>query len=319
MQIDDKSGIFKNITVMNMMKCFRGIMMIAAMAVAFSADAKLKGLPMIKSYKDYNFKKPVVESLKYTVYAPKIDGENITKGKIVDFVAEIFFDDKGNRVKEIVYNIESGEVDVIITWQYNETVGTVIETRTDANGKLLARTEFLVNYSLNTVLVRRYQNIEDPVNNTVALNVLIYEELWTEDAKHKKVIYKKTYFDIRDGLAVKQSISEETMEKPYTLYIILESLTAPIDYTWLYDYNERSLKASSGKTKKEPIYDGSKYQYKAKSKLLDRVLHFGSDKKLKNETSFVYSFDEKKNWIEIIQKENNKPLFIVQRDIKYRF
>jgi hypothetical protein len=293
--------------------------MIAAVLFAVSGDAKLKGLPLIKTWKDYNLKSPNVESLKYTVYAPKIEGETLTKGEVADVIAEIFFDEKGNRVKEIVYNNKSGKEDVVTNWLYSEEKGTVVEVRTDMNTGLNSKIEYIVNYKLNTVFARKYEDIKDYATNIVVPNILIYEELWTENAKKKSVTYKKTEFDVRDGLAIKQSISEETMEKPYTLYNILESLTAPIDCTWLYDYNDKALKASSGKTKKEPIYDGSRYEYKAKSKLLDRVLYFGNDKKLKNETVFVYSFDEKKNWFEVIQKDNNKPIFIVQRDIKYRF
>jgi hypothetical protein len=292
-------------------------MVVAAILFVFSGEAKLKGLPRIKTYKDYNLKKPNVESLKYTVYAAKVEGETVTKGELADFTAEIFFDDKGNRVKEVVYNLE-GVVDVNSAWIYNEAAGTVIETRTDKDGKLLSRTEYLVNYKLNTVLVRRYEDFEHPVTKVVMSNILFYEELWTENAKKKTVNYKKTYFDFMDGVAAKQSISEETMEKPYTLYIILESLTAPIDYTWLYDYNEKALKASSGKSKKEPIYDGSLYQYKAKSKLLSTVLYHDKNKILKNETNYIYSFDEQKNWTEVSQKENSIPKFIVRRDIKYR-
>jgi hypothetical protein len=288
-----------------------------AVLFTFSGEAKLKGLPVMKSYKNYNLKKPNVESLKYTVYAPKVVGETVTKGELTDFTAEIFFDEKGYRVKEIVCNMD-GEVDVIINWQYNETAGTVIEARTDKDGKLLARTEYLVNYKLNTVIARRYENIEDPVTKIVLTNVLRYEEQWTENAKKKTVTFKKTDFDFMDGVASRQSISEETMEKPYTLYLILENLTAPIDYTWLYDYNEKALKASSGKTKNEPIYDGSRYEYKTKGKLLSAVLYFEKDKILKDETNYTYSFDKQKNWTEVVQKENNSPRFIVQRDIKYR-
>jgi hypothetical protein len=296
----------------------RSIMLAAAVLFVFAGEAKLKGLPVMKNFKNYSFKKPDVESVKYTVYAAKVEGETVAKGDIADFIAETFFDDKGYRVKEIVYNME-GKVDVKISWQYNETAGTVVETRFDANDKLLTRTEYLVNFKLNTVIARGYEDIEDLANQITYSNVLRYEELWTENAKRKKVIFKKTHFDFKDGIASKQSISEEDMEKPYTLYLILESLTAPIDYTWLYDYNDKALKASSGKTKKEPIYDGSRYEYKAKSKLLSSILHFDKDKKLKNETNYIYTFDSRNNWTEVIQKENNSPKFIVQRDIKYRF
>jgi hypothetical protein len=290
-----------------------------AMLFVFSGEAKLKGLPLMKTYKDYNFKKSNIESLKYTVYTPVLDGDKVARGELADFTVEIFFDDKGYRFKEIVYNIGTGEVEVNINWEYNEAAGTVIETRTDGKGELLARTEYLVNFKLNTVVARRYQNISDHSTNTLLTNVLRYEELWTENAKQKSVTYKKTDFDYVDGLAIKQSISEESMEKPYTLYMILENLTAPIDYTWLIGYNEKSFKAANGKTRKEPVYDGSSFQYKAKSKLLGTILYYGSDKKLKNEVTFVYTFDDQKNWTEVIQKEDNKPTFIVQRDIKYRF
>jgi hypothetical protein len=241
----------------------------------------------------------------------------VTKGELVDFTAEIFFDEKGYRVKEIVSDMD-GEIDVIINWQYDENAGTVIETRVDKDGKFLSRLEYLVNYKFNTVLARRYEDIEDPVARIVLTNVLRYEELWTENAKKKSVTFKKTDFDPIENIAIRQSISEETMEKPYTLYLILESLTAPIDYTWLYDYNEKTLKASNRKSSKESIFDGSRYEYKTKSKLLSSVLHYGADKILKHETNFIYSFDEQKNWTEVVQKENNSPRFIVQRDIKYR-
>jgi hypothetical protein len=294
-------------------------MVVAAMLLAFSGDAKLKGLPLLKSYKDYNLKKPNVESLKYTVYIPVTEGDKLSKGELADFTAEIFFDDKGYRVKEVVYNIETGKVDVNIAWQYSETDGTVIETRTDGKGELLARTEYLVNFKLNTVLARRYQNIYNPNTDITLTNVLMYEERWTENAKQKSVTFKKTDFDYRDGVAVKQATSEEVMEKPYTLYLILENLTAPIDYTWLVGYSEKSFKAANRQTRKEPIYDGSRYEYKAKSNLISRILHYGNDKILKNETDFIYTLDSQKNWTEVVQKENTKPQFIVQRDIKYKF
>jgi hypothetical protein len=296
----------------------RSIILAAAVLFVFAGEAKLKGLPVMKNFKNYSFKKPDVESVKYTVYAAKVEGETVTKGEIADFIAETFFDEKGYRVKEIVYNME-GEVDVKISWQYNETAGTVVETRIDKNDKLLARTEYMVNYKFSTVIARRYENVEDLANQITYDNVLRYEELWTENAKQKKAIFKKTHFDFRDGIAARQSISEQDMEKPYTLYLLLESLTAPIDYTWLYDYSEKAFKAANGKTKKEPVYDGSRYEYKAKSKLLSDILYFDKDKKLKNETNYIYSFDSRKNWTEVIQKENNSPKFIVIRDIKYRF
>jgi hypothetical protein len=312
--------LYKMKKVVDSMKVFgfRGIIVVAAVLTAFQADAKLKGLPLMKSYKDYNLAKNNVESIKYTVYAPKMEGATVVKGEIADFTAEIFFDNKGYRVRETVYNIETGNVDVNITWAYNEDAGTVIETRSNAKGELLARTEYLVNYKTGTVLARRFQNIEDAVTGNIVPDVLIYEEQWTEDTKRKKAIFKKTYFDVTDGVAARQSISEEAIEKPYTMYLILESLTASIDYTWLYDYSEKALKASSGKSRKENIFDGSRYEYKAKSKLLSSVSYFGSDKKLKNITTFAYSLDGNKNWTEVVQNEDGKPRFIVQRDIKYK-
>jgi hypothetical protein len=296
----------------------RIMMATAAILLCLAGEAKLKGLPVMKTYRNYNLVKQNVESVKYTVYAPKVEGEKITKGEIADFSAEIFFDDRGYRVKEIVYNIETGKIDVNISWVYDEKAGTVIETRTEPAGKLLARTEYLVNYKTNTVLARRYQDIENYSTGVITPNVLVHEERWTEDAKRKKAIFKKTYFDFNDGVAAKQSISEEKIEKPYTMYSILEDMTAPIDYTWLVDYSEKSLKASSGSTKKELIFDGSRNEYKTKGKLLSQVLHYGSDKKLKNITSFIYTLDTNKNWTEVIQKEDDSPRFIIQRDIKYK-
>jgi hypothetical protein len=296
----------------------KSVAIVLAVLSACQGEAKLKGLPTIKSYKDYNFAKNNVESVKYTVYSPIVEGEKITKGEVADFIAETFFDENGNRVKEFVYHIATGKLDVKIEWFYDLDNGTVTEVRTDSEGELLARTEYLANFKSNTVLARRYENVKDPVTEAVIPNVLLYEELWTEDSKKKNVTFKKTFFSIVDGIAIKQSISEYALEKPYTLYTLLEEETASIDYTWVPDYREKLLKSSSGKTKKEAIYDGSKYEYKAKSKLLSSVLYYGSDKKLKNEAIYTYSFDKQKNWTEVVQKENNSPRYIVQREIKYR-
>jgi hypothetical protein len=193
-----------------------------------------------------------------------------------------------------------------------------MEIRSDANGDIRSRVEYIVNYKLNTILARKYDNVRDEETGFIYPNILIYEERWEENSKQKTVKYKKTFFAFNDGAPAKQAISEESVEKPYTVYMVLESLTAPIDYSWLYNYSEKAFKASNGKTKKETIFDGSRYEYKAKSKLLSNVLYFGEDKILKNETSYTYSFDQQKNWIEVVQKENNTPSYIVQRDIKYR-
>jgi len=302
-----------------MLKRIFKIMVIAA--VVFSTlpgEAKLKGLPTIKTYKDYNLGKKNVASVKYTVYAPKIEGETLTKGEIADFIAEIFFDESGNRTKEIVYHIETGALDVKIDWYYDEEKGTVSEVRTDSVGELLARTMYIVNYKANTVFARRYENIKDPVTEVLIPDVLLYEELWTEDSKKKTVTFKKTDFSIVDGTPIKQAITEYALAKPYTLYTILENETAAIDYSWLPDYRTKLLKTTSGNTKKEAIYDGTSYEYKAKKKLLSNILWYESDKKLKSEVTYTYSFDKQKNWTEVVQKENNNPLFIVNRDIKYR-
>jgi hypothetical protein len=294
--------------------------MVIAAAVFFASpgQAKLKGLPTIKSYKDYNLAKKNVESIKYTVYAPKIEGETVTKGEVADFIAEIFFDENGYRTKEIVYHIETGAVDVKTVWYYDEEKGTVSEVRTDSKGELLARTEYIVNYKANTVFARRFENIKDPVTEVIVPNVLLYEELWTEDTKKKNVTFKQTFFSIVDGVAMKQSIAEYPLAKPYTLYNILEDETAAVDYSWVPDYSAKLLKTTNGNTKKEAIYDGSRYEYKAKKKLLSAILYYGNDKKLKSEITYTYSFDNQKNWTEVVQKENDKPRFIVGRNIKYR-
>jgi hypothetical protein len=294
-------------------------MVIAAVVFStFPGEAKLKGLPTIKTYKDYNLGKNNVASVKYTVYAPKIEGETVAKGEIADFIAEIFFDENGNRTKEIVYHIETGAVDVKTDWYYDDEKGTVSEVRTDSKGELLARTEYIVNYKINTVFARRFENIKDPVTEVLIPNVLLYDELWTENSKKKTVTFKRTDFSIVDGTAMKQAVAEYALAKPYTLYNILEDETAAIDYSWVPDYAAKLLKTTSGNTKKEPIYDGTSYEYKAKKKLLSNILFYGSDKKLKSEVTYTYSFDQQKNWTEVVQKENNNPLFIVSRDIKYR-
>jgi hypothetical protein len=304
----------------NMVKrIFKIMVFAAAVFLAIPGQAKLKGLPTIKSYKDYSFSKKNVASVKYTVYAPKVEGEVISKGEVADFITEIFFDENGNRMKEIVYHIETGAVEVNIVWYYDDEKGSVSEVRTDAKGELLARTEYITNYKAGTVLARRYENIIHPVTEEIIPNVLLYEELWAENSKKKTVSFKKTSYSVLDGLAMKQSITEYDLAKPYTLYTILEEETAPIDYSWLPDYSAKLRKTTSGNTKKEAIiYDGSKYEYKAKKKLLSNILYFGSDKTLKSEVTYTYNFDNQKNWTEVVQKEDNKPQFIVIRDIKYR-
>jgi hypothetical protein len=301
-----------------MMKIFKTVMVAAAVTVALAGEAKLKGLPALKTYRDYNLKKNNVLSVKYGVFAPVVDGDKTVRGEPSDFACEVFFDEKGVRVKEIVYNIETGKPDVNIVWKYDEKAGTVVEVRTDGNGELLERREFLVNFKFGTVLVRKYKDIKDGATGVVYSNLLMEEELWTENPKKKSVKYKQTIFDIRDGKPMRQSVGEDVIEKPYTMYLMIDELTAPVDYTWLNSYAENTFKASNGKTKKEAIFDGSRYEYRIKSKLLSNILYFDANKNLKSETVYIYDFDRQKNWTQAVEKENDNPRFIVMRDIKYR-
>jgi hypothetical protein len=295
-------------------------MVIAAILIVGAGEAKIKGLPQIKNQKDYtlNLKGKKVESLKYTVYDAKVEGDTILKGEVADFIAEIFFDDKGNRNKEIVYHIETGEVEVDINWQYNEDAGTVIESRFDKKGDMTSRYEYVVNYTLNTVVARKYENLRYGIPPTLRENILMYEEIWTEEAKKKRLKRKKTTYSIADGQAMRQLISEEILEKPYSALWIIESLSAPIDYTWLYDYSDKTFRAANRKTRKEEGFNGGWYEYKAKKGLVNKMLQYEKGKILRNESKFEYSFDDQNNWTQVIQIDNNKPKYVVQRDIKYK-
>jgi hypothetical protein len=290
----------------------------AAMFFILQGEAKLKGLPTIKSYKDYNIAKNNVESVKYTVYSPKLEEGVAVPGEVADFIAEFFFDKKGKKIKEKIYHIETGKLESTVNWVYNEKDGTVTQTRTDGKNEQIYRIEYIVNYKGGTVLSRKYENFTDLYTGEERFNVFTTEELWTENTKVKTIRYEKTLYSLATGEAVRRSIKEYSLEKPYTLYTTLDDLTAPIDYTWEPDYREKLFKATNSKIRKEDIYDGTQNEYKAKKKLLSNILTYDNSKKMKNEITYIYKYDKKKNWIEVIQKEGDNPQFIVIREINYR-
>ncbi|MDR1926661.1 MAG: hypothetical protein LBQ13_03150 [Endomicrobium sp.] len=297
---------------------YKIMMLTTAMFFILQGEAKLKGLPTIKSYKDYNIGKNNVESLKYTVYSPKLENGVAVPGEIADFIAEIFFDDKGNKIKEKVYHIETGKLESTTNWTYNEKDGSVIQTRTDSKNEQVYRIEYIVNYKGGTVLSRKYENFTDINTGEARFNVFTTEELWTENAKTQTLKYEKTLYSLVTGEAVRRSTREYPLEKPYTLYTTLDEITTPIDYTWEPDYREKLFKATNSKTRKEDIYNGTQNQYKAKKKLLSNILTYDSNKKLQSEITYIYKYDKKKNWIEVLQKEGDNPQFIVIREINYR-
>ncbi|MDR0558562.1 MAG: hypothetical protein LBG92_00140 [Prevotellaceae bacterium] len=290
---------------------------VAACLFAVGAEAKLKGVPAIKSYKDYTLRKNSVESVKYTVYAPKQEGDKTVKGAVADFVLEVFFDDKGNRIKEIVYHIETAAIEAVTDWVYDEAAGTVTEVRLDAKGLLAYKIEYLANINAGSVNMRRYERYVD-ADKKVHENVLAEEELWVENPKKKSASCKKTWFSFADGIASRQSVREFDLDKPYTLYNVIEDNSAAIDCTWLYDYTASLRKTTSGKSKKESIFNGDNTQYRAKKGLLDKINTFDAAKVLKNGVVYTYVFDKNKNWTQAIQTENNAVRFIIEREIKYR-
>ena len=290
----------------------------AAMTLCFSAaQAKLKGLPAVKSYKDYTLRKNNVESVKYMIYAAKTDGAALTKGAVVDFGLETFFDEKGNRIKEIVYHIETGAIEATTVWTYDEPSATVSEVRTDEKGEVEYRMEYIANMKAGTVLARKFETVHLD-ETTVRENVLMYEELWSEIPKKKILSQKKTFFNVMDGAPIRQSIKEYDFEAPSTLYNMMEEFSGTIDCTWLVDYNARLLKTTSRKTRKETVFNGDILEYSAKSKILSKITTKDKNKILKNEILYTYSFDKAKNWTELVQKEADKPKIIVERTIKYR-
>jgi len=308
-------------------KLRRSIVFVLAFFFAFSGEAKLKGLPFMKSYKDYSISKKNVKSVKYTVYSPQVDGaKEITnsldgqkfKGEISDYIVEIFFDDNGNRNKEIVYHIETGAVEISSTWNYNEKDGTMILTRTDGKGELIIRQEFVVNYKAGTVLIRSYQNLVDPNTFQIVPNVLVYEELWTENTKNKKASHKKAVFSFADGSVSDMTLREYNLEKPYAMYHLMEDNSSFVDYTWIPNYSSALFKASNSKMKKENIFDGTRYEYSAKKKLLSSVLKYSKEGNLIGKSDYSYSYDKNKNWVQAIQKEFDKLFYIVLKDIEYR-
>lgn len=299
------------------MKFLKSVTLIMAFFFAFSADAKLKGLPFIKSYKDYNLSKKNVAYIKYNVYSPIQQGDNVVPGEPADFTAEMFFDGNGNKVKEVVYHIATGKVDLTTIWVYNEKEGTVVQTRTDEKGEFLSRTESFVDFKGHKVLSRTYENITDPITKEDFPNVLRYEDSWVEDTKKKTASFKRTHFNHKDKVAERQTIKEFPVSKPYSLYTVIFDAVAPIDYTWLPDYSDKALKATSKNTRNEQIFDGTKYKYVLKKKLLNKIEQYDPDGKQELMTDYVYTLDKQKNWSQVIQYENNNPKYIVVRDIKY--
>jgi hypothetical protein len=280
------------------------------------SDAKLKELPAVKSFKNYSIAKNNVNSVKYTIYEPAVSNGVATKGNMADFAVEIFFDALGNRTREIVYHIETGNIETITSWTYNQADGTVVESRTSARNEPIYRIEYLLNKKAGTVLAKKFESITDNEGNR--RDVFVSEELWSELPKSKAVSCKKTLFSLSDGRATRQSLKELPVEKPFTLYTLMDEYSAPVDCVWLSDYLTRLLKTTSGKSRKEQIFDGTSVQYAAKKKLLASVKNFGIDKKLTHETTYSYELDKNKNWVKLLQKDADKPKFIVERTINYR-
>ena len=278
--------------------------------------AKLKELPAIKNFKNFSIAKNNVNSVKYTVYEPVQLNGATAKGDRADFAVEIFFDALGNRSKEIVYHIETGNIETITTWIYNVADGTVLESRANARNEPLYRIEYLLNKKAGTVLAKKFESAIDKDGNRYDL--FASEELWSELPKSKAVSCKKTLFSPSDGKATRQSLKELPVEKPFSLYTLMDEYSAPIDCVWLSDYLTKLLKTTSGKSRKEKVFDGTSIQYAAKKKLLASVKNFGTDKKPTHETTYSYEFDTNKNWIKLLQKDADTPKFIVERTINYR-
>ncbi|MDR2467080.1 MAG: hypothetical protein LBD35_06770 [Prevotellaceae bacterium] len=279
-------------------------------------DAKLKELPAIKSFKNFSIAKNNVSSVKYTVYEPVVSNGAATKGNMADFAVEIFFDASGNRTKEIVYHIETGKIETITSWSYNQTGGTVVESRTNARNEPIYRIEYLLNKKAGTVLAKKFESITD--KDGERYEIFVSEELWSELPKSKAVSCRKTLFSPADGKATRQSLKELPVEKPFSLYTLMDEYSAPVDCVWLSDYLTKLLKTTSGKSRKEKIFDGTSVQYAAKKKLLVSVKNFGTDRKLTRETAYSYELDANKNWVKLLQKNADKPEFIVERTINYR-
>ena len=59
-----------------------------------------------------------------------------------------------------------------------------------------------------------------------------------------------------------------------------------------------------------------KYKYDGNRNLIERK-EYNEDGELKNKSSYKYEFDDKENWIQQIIFKDDKPAFIIEREIKY--
>lgn len=283
----------------------------AGLLFAVESNAKPKALPSVRDFKSFNLKKNNVEKLTYKVYEP--DGK-----ELADFPVEFNFDLQGNRIKEVIYHIENKKTEAVVTWDYNTTAQTVIQIRLDTLSEQIWKRNYTQKAKPTTVDMKFYEPWFDEVKSEKHFEILSYEDLWTDIPKRKVVEQVRTTYSLDRGIISKKSTREFAVTKTQTIYDLIDMANATNDYTWLPLYEEDSKKSLTKSTRTEPLFDGTKFTYAAKKKLLSEKSKFNKDGSLNIKTTYAYEYDKDGNWVKLIQSENGKARFTVVREIVYR-
>ena len=295
--------------------CVKFGIVIFTLCLVLNSEAKPKSLPAVKNYSQYDLSSNNVSKMKLTVYAPQIDGDKVEAQGLRDFPVEIFFDDKGNRIKEIVYDILSGNPAYTMNFEYDAKKGTSGEYCMDSLNTQIWKKIYSVEKD-GSIRVKKYERWFNEQTEEIIPELLTYEMVWKEAPADKQYLYVKYRYDSRQTVAMR-------MEKKYpisngvSIYDMMDDIDGDGYYVWLPIFMREYAKAKNKKSRVEE-YRLGKTVYKYESKRLTEKSEYDSEQKLETKSIYKYESDKKNNWNKLIQYRNSLPVYIVTRELEYK-
>ncbi|MDR2562993.1 MAG: hypothetical protein LBC98_03520 [Prevotellaceae bacterium] len=288
---------------------------IFALCLVLNTAAKPKYLPAIKNCTQYDLLSKNVSKMKVTVYAPQTNGDKVEPQGLRDFPLELFFDDKGNCVKEIIYDIISSKAAYTIHYEYDTKKGTSGEYCMDSLNSQIWKKIYSVEKD-GSIRVKKFERWFNEQTEELIPEMLTYEMVWKEVAADKKFHYVKYRYDSQQTVAMR-------MEKKYpitegvSIYDMMDDIDGDKYYVWLPAFMRDYAKAQNKKSRIEE-YKLGKTVYTYESKHLAAKNEYNNIKNLDDKSIYKYEFDNKKNWSKLIQYRNDSPVYIVTREIEYK-
>lgn len=295
--------------------CVKFGIAIFTLCLVMNSEAKPKYLPSIKNYAQYDLMSKNVSKMKILVYAPQIDGDKVEPQGYRDFPLEIFFDEKGNCIKEVIYDFVSNRVSYTVTYEYDEKKGTSGEYCRDSLNTQIWKKIHSVEKD-GSVRTKKYERWFNEQTEELIPELLTYEIVWKEVPADNKFHYTKYRYDNRQVVAMR-------MEKKYpiiegtSVYDMMEDIDGDRYYVWLPSFMRDYAKAKNKKSRVEE-YKLGKTVYTYDAKHLTEKSEFYNIKNTEEKSLYKYDFDKKKNWDKLVQYRNSLPQYIVVREIEYR-